>query len=126
MATKTVPIKSWPVVGIGASAGGLEAFTQLIEHLPLDSGMTFVLVQHMDPSHESLLPKLLSKVTAMPIHQIQEGMKIEPNQVYIIPPNTRMALAGEQLHLSPRSQTAPHMPIDFFFGHWRKLKKKTR
>src|SRR5438132_5001666 len=81
---------SFPVVGIGASAGGLEAFTHLLEHLPLDTGMAFVLVQHLDPTHQSLLTDLLSKATQLPVTQVANGTVIEPNHVYIIPPNSDM------------------------------------
>ena len=77
----------FPVVGIGASAGGLEAFTLLLKALPPDTGMAFVLVQHMDPKHESLLYQLLSKATKMPVAQVADRMRLERNRVYVIPPN---------------------------------------
>src|SRR5437773_6352985 len=84
-------VPSFPVVGIGASAGGLEAFTHLLEHLPLDTGMAFVLVQHLDPDHESALAQILARVTSMPVREVANELRIEPNHVYIIPPNTDMA-----------------------------------
>src|SRR5438105_5260663 len=81
-----------PIVGVGASAGGLEAFTELLKHLPTDTGMGFVLVQHLDPEHNSLLPSLLSNATTMPVLQVTNGMQILPNQVYVIPPNAGMVI----------------------------------
>src|SRR5258708_15101761 len=77
-----------PVVGIGASAGGLEAFTRLLAHLPATTGMAYVFVQHLDPTHASLLPGLLARVTTMPVREITDGMRVEPNQVYVLPPNS--------------------------------------
>ena len=76
------------VVGIGASAGGLEAFTALLKALPPDTGMAFVLVQHMDPKHKSLLYQLLSKATTMPVSQVADRTPLEPNRIYVIPPKT--------------------------------------
>ncbi|MGE5646303.1 MAG: chemotaxis protein CheB [Acidobacteriota bacterium] len=108
--------KQCPVVGIGASAGGLEAFTGLLRHLRGDTGMAFVLVQHLDPKHESLLPELLSKSSPMPILQVRDGMKVEPDHVYVIPPNTDMVVSDYTLKLLPRSAVrGQHMPIDHFF-----------
>lgn len=110
------PNELFPVVGIGASAGGLEAFTQLLSHLSTETGMAFVLIQHLEPHHQSLLTELLSRVTQMPISQVQDGMAVEPNRVYVIPPNTQMTLAEGVLHLAPRELTqGKYMPIDTFF-----------
>lgn len=104
-----------PVVGIGASAGGLEAFTQLLKHLPLDTGLAFVLVQHLDPKHESMLTGILSRETQMPVEEVRDGATVQPNCVYVIPPNTSMTISGQALRLKPREQTpGPHMPIDQF------------
>jgi two-component system CheB/CheR fusion protein len=104
-----------PVVGIGASAGGLEAFTQLLNHLPLDTGLAFVLVQHLDPKHESMLTGILSRETQMPVEEVQDGASVQPNRVYVIPPNTSMTISGQVLRLKPREQiSGPHMPIDQF------------
>src|SRR6266487_6864251 len=77
----------FPIVGVGASAGGLEAFTELLKHLPLDSGMGFVFVQHLDPQHESALTQLLARATAMPVREVTDNLPVKPNHVYIIPPN---------------------------------------
>ncbi|MFL6417605.1 MAG: chemotaxis protein CheB [Bryobacteraceae bacterium] len=104
----------FPIVGIGASAGGLEAFIELISALPLDTGMAFVLVQHLDPAHESLLPELLARHSRMPVLTVHDGMKVEPDCVYVIPPNTSMELADGSLRLVAREQGL-HLPIDIFF-----------
>src|SRR5262247_680707 len=97
--------RTFPVVGIGASAGGLEAFRQLLEHLPTDTGMAFVLVQHLDPAHESILTELLSKATPMPVSEVVEGMAVAPDHVYVIPRNANMAIAQGILRLLPREDT---------------------
>jgi len=108
--------KSFPIVGIGASAGGLEACTKLLESLPPDTGMAFVLVQHLAPTKDSILAELLSKATSMPVREVQDGMKVEPNHVYVIPPNTLMAVFHGALRLQPRAEPhAQHMPVDSFF-----------
>src|SRR4029079_13141999 len=74
------------IVGIGASAGGLEAFTQFLNALPADTGMAIILVQHLSPRHQSALPELLAGSTRMPVIQVTEGLEIEPNHVYVMPP----------------------------------------
>jgi two-component system, chemotaxis family, CheB/CheR fusion protein len=106
----------FPIVGIAASAGGLEAFTQLLRHLPTDTGMAFVLIQHLDPNHKSLLSEILAKTTPMPVTEVQDGASVEPNSVYIIPPNTKMMLSGGVLQLTPREKVqGKYMPADAFF-----------
>jgi len=106
----------FPIVGIAASAGGLEAFTNLLRPLPNDTGMAFVLIQHLDPNHKSLLTEILSRTTAMPVCEVQAGMAIAPNQVYIIPTNTKMTLVQEKFHLAPREKVqGKYMPGDAFF-----------
>jgi two-component system CheB/CheR fusion protein len=103
------------VIGIGASAGGLDAFTRLLKHLPIDTGMAFVLVQHLDPTHQSSLTEILSKATRMPVLTVKNGTRIKPNHVYVIPPNTNMSIRQGRLKLMPRSATnGLHMPIDYF------------
>jgi len=81
------------IVGIGASAGGLDAFMELLKHLPADSGLGFVLVQHLDPAHESALTQILGRVTAMPVGEAAEGQLVQPNHVYVIPNNAGLAIA---------------------------------
>lgn len=106
----------FPVVGIAASAGGLEAFTELIRHLPTDTGMAFVLIQHLSPDRESLLPEILGRVTAMPVRQVKEQMRVEPNTVYVIPPNTQMTLVDGTLRLALRQKSnGNYLPADIFF-----------
>jgi two-component system CheB/CheR fusion protein len=105
----------FPIVGVGASAGGLEALTALLEALPPDTGLAFVIIQHLDPKHESLLPNLLSRSTRMPVRQVKDGMLMEPNHVYVIPPNTSLALTQRTLRLSPReAAVGVRLPIDGF------------
>lgn len=117
----------FPIVGIGASAGGLEAFVQLLNHLDPDTGMAFVLVQHLDPSHESLLSEILARSTKMPVTEVVEGIVIAPNNVYVIPPNTRMTIAADILSLVPREAKAgeTHLPIDYFFNSLANDRKET-
>ncbi|WOD37348.1 CheR family methyltransferase [Nodosilinea sp. E11] len=106
----------FPVVGIAASAGGLEAFTDLICHLPIDTGMAFVLIQHLSPDHESLLSEILGRVTTMPVGQVQDQMAVEPNQIYVIPPNTQMTLVDGNFRLAARQKVqGKYMPGDVFF-----------
>lgn len=111
------PDERFPVVAIGASAGGLEAFTQLISHLPTTTGMAFVLVQHLDPSQPSLLSEIMGRTTEMPVLEVVDGVAIAPNHVYVIPPNQAMTIvAGElRLHPRPRSRTGSRL-IDSFFS----------
>jgi two-component system, chemotaxis family, CheB/CheR fusion protein len=107
----------FPIVGIGASAGGLEAFTQLLRALPNNTGMAFVFVQHLDPTHETILTDLLSKVTGMPTSQVQDGTPVQPDHVYVIPPNHSLTVSGGILHLGSRdSSHGRHLPIDIFLA----------
>ena len=103
------------VVGVGASAGGLEAFKQLLAHLPVDTGMAFVLITHLDPKHESILPKLLAKATRMPVSEVQDRMVVTPDHVYVLPPNTSIAIESGVLRLRPRQEgLRGRRPIDSF------------
>lgn len=107
---------SFRIVGVGASAGGLEAFTALLKALPKDTGMAFVLVQHMDPAHESALSKILSRSTEMPVNDITDGVAVKPNRVYVIPSNGDITIRGGVLRLHTRKDFAKrHLPIDLFF-----------
>ena len=108
----------FPVVGIGASAGGLDAFKKLLKAIPEDSGMAYVLVQHLDPKHESLLPELLQKVTKIPVIEITDDIKVHPDHIYVIPSNKIMVATDGVLLLAPRpekSKTERNLPIDLFF-----------
>lgn len=108
---------TFPVVAIGASAGGLEAFEQFFRAMPADSGMGFVLVQHLDPTHTSILSEILQRSTAMPVVEAVQQMPIEPNRVYVIPPNHDMVIARGALCLSvsSRSRGGGQMAIDRCF-----------
>ncbi len=104
------------VVGIGASAGGLEAFKQFLTAMPADTNLAFVLIQHLDPTHESLTVELLARHTEMPILQVVDEMPVEPNHVYVIPPNKYLTISGKTLHLTePVQRRGVRVPIDFFF-----------
>lgn len=106
---------SFPIVGVGASAGGLEAFRRLLGALPSNTGMAFVLVQHLDPNHESILAELLSEVTQMEVAEVQGDVRVKPNQVYVIPPSKGLILEDGSLKLVPRVPPGTaHMPIDSF------------
>ncbi len=114
--TAAAPGRIFPIVGIGASAGGLEAFRSLLQALPAKTGMAFVLVQHLDPEHESLLTRLLSHATRMPVMEVTEGVAVEPDHVYVIPPNKALGIRNGVLHLLARRRQDPrHMPVDAFF-----------
>lgn len=106
---------AFPIVGIGASAGGLEAFEQFFRHTPADSGFAFVLVSHLAPDHDSLLTEILQRATSMRVIEVQDQMPVAANQVYIIPPNRDMTIFHGKLQLSVLEE--PHalrMPIDEF------------
>ncbi len=112
-AATSVPVV---IVGVGASAGGLEAFSELLSGLPDTPGLALLLVQHLAPQHESALPALLAARTELPVVQAVEGMRIEPNHAYIIPPNVVMGVADGALHLLPRpTDSSKYVPIDFLF-----------
>jgi two-component system CheB/CheR fusion protein len=111
-------VLSFPLVGIGASAGGLEAYTRILQGVPADTGMAFVLVQHLAPQSPSILASLLSRATPMPVAEVRSGTVVKPNCVYVIPPNTLMSIEGGVLKLEPRPRIHQHgapMPIDYFF-----------
>jgi two-component system, chemotaxis family, CheB/CheR fusion protein len=104
----------FPIVGIGASAGGLEAFTQLLAHLPNNPGMALVFIQHLAPQHESALTGLLARATRTPVNEVKDRMLVEPDRIYVIPPNTNMAIQKGRLYLMPRTPDQQHLPIDHF------------
>ena len=104
------------IVGIGASAGGLEAFKELLAHLPVDTGMAFVLVQHLDPLHDSALTQILARATTMPVREATHKLRIRPNSVYVIPPNANLGIGKGALTLQPRDvKPTPNRSIDVFF-----------
>jgi len=106
----------FPVVGIGASAGGLIALEQFLSHVPADCGMAFVVVQHLDPNHEGMLVELLRRSTAMPVQEVTEQIMLAPNQVYVIPRGRDLLLRQGVLHLQdPPVPRGLRLPIDYFF-----------
>lgn len=106
---------NFPIVCIGASAGGLEAFEQFLSHVPGNSGMAYVVIQHLDPTQKGMLPELLQRVSAMEVFQVKDGMAVKPNLVYVIPPNKSMSISQGVLHLiDPVEIRGLRLPIDFF------------
>ncbi|MHB8483217.1 MAG: chemotaxis protein CheB [Nitrospiria bacterium] len=104
------------VVGIGASAGGLEALEEFFRHTSADIGVAFVIVQHLDPGHKSLMVDLLKRCTTMNVNQVEDGMMVRSNCVYVIPPNKHLAMLRGRLHLLDLDPLHPiRLPIDFFF-----------
>ena len=109
---------AFPIVGVGASAGGLEAFSQLLEHLPSTTGMGFVLIQHLDPTHASQLPEILARKSGMPVREVQGDTTVEPDHVYVTPANNNLKIENGVLRAVSRSTRAGvlNMPIDEFLG----------
>ena len=102
------------VVGIGASAGGLDASRKLVSALPNNNGMAFILIQHLDPTHESMMVDLLAAHTSMTVRQATDGMPIEPDHLYVIPPGTYLAVGNDALHLSrPHARHGARLPFDY-------------
>ena len=107
----------FPVVAIGASSGGVQALSELLENLPDNLGMAYVIIQHLSPTHESILPEILSKKTNMNVHQVVNGMRIQQDNVYVIPPNTFISVIDSMLTLSERVRTTTgYHAIDFFLN----------
>lgn len=105
-----------PIVGIGASAGGLEALEQFFTHVPAGSSIAFVVIQHLDPTHKGIMPELLQRTTRMTVHQAGNRMKVKPGCVYVIPPNKDLSILHGVLHLlDPVAPRGLRLPIDFFF-----------
>jgi len=105
----------FPIVGIGASAGGLEALEQFLSYVPENSGMGFVVIQHLDPTQKGMLPELLQRITKMKVLQVHDHMAVKPNSVYVIPPNKTMSILNGILHLfEPIEARGLRLPIDFF------------
>jgi two-component system CheB/CheR fusion protein len=114
--TPTTSEPGFPIVGIGASSGGLEAFELFFKTMPTNSGMAFVLIPHLDPGHASLLSEILQRNTTMPVHEAKNQTITQANHVYIIPPNKDMAIFHGTLHLSvPEQARGLRLPIDSFF-----------
>ena len=105
----------FPIVGIGASAGGLEAIEQFLKHVPEDSGMAFVIVQHLDPTHKGIMVEIIQRVTSMKVMQVKDRQKVQPDCIYVIPPNKDMSILHGVLHLlEPTAPRGLRLPIDSF------------
>ncbi len=108
--------EEFPIVGIGASAGGLEALEQFFSHMPNNSGMAFVVIQHLDPTHKGIMPELLQRLTNMKVVSVTDRLKVQANTVYVIPSNRNMSILNGVLHLfEPVKTRGLRLPIDFFF-----------
>jgi two-component system CheB/CheR fusion protein len=114
---KTISNKiSFPIVGIGASAGGLEALEQFFENVPTNSGLAYVVIQHLDPTHVGIMPELLQRTTDMKVVQVSDHLKVQPNHLYVIPPNKSMSVLNGYLYLfEPIESRGLRLPIDYFF-----------
>jgi two-component system CheB/CheR fusion protein len=111
----SAPTEDLSVVAIGASAGGIEAFTELVRNLATDTGLAFVFIQHLDPTHQSILSEIVGKETKMPVTEVTDGLQVAPNHIFIIPPNSMMSISGNTLELTPREDShGVPMSIDRF------------
>jgi len=123
---KTQPpatVQNFSIVGVGASAGGLDAFRRLLSSIPENSGMAFVLVQHLDPSHESILPEILQRVTNIPVLEITDEIHLAPDHIYIIPSNKMLTSTDGILKLSNREKKI-NLAIDVFFSSLAEVHKE--
>ena len=111
-----MPNLKFPIVAIGASAGGLEALEQFLAHVPVGSGMAFVIIQHLDPDHKGMMPELLQRATTMPVAPAKNRMKVRPDCVYVIPPKADLSILHDSLYLlEPVAPRGLRLPIDIFF-----------
>ncbi|MCF8003242.1 MAG: PAS domain-containing protein [Chromatiaceae bacterium] len=104
------------VIAVGASAGGLDALERFFQSLPVQTGAAFIVIQHLSPDHKSMMGNLLGRYTSMPVLTVEDGMLIEPNRIYLIPPASMMSVSANELHLRPKSPRGLALPIDFFFS----------
>ena len=104
------------VIAVGASAGGLDALERFFQALPVQTGAAFVVIQHLSPDHKSMMGNLLGRYTSIPVNTVEDGMKIEPDHIYLIPPASMMSVAGTELQLRPKSPRGLALPIDLFFS----------
>ena len=115
VASRNSSAKPFPIVGVGASAGGLEAFSSLLQHLDVDLGMAYVLVMHLSPTYKSALAEILRLKTSMSVNTVKNGMEVKPNNVYVIPPNTSMSIVDGHLKLAPREISVNgNFAVDYF------------
>ena len=115
------PSVPFPIVGVGASAGGLEAVTQLLRALPVDTGASFVIIQHLAPDHASNLAEILSRSTLMPVCEVHDVPNVEPDHVYVIPPGRDMIIEGGTLYLRPRIATYAGAGSTSSSPHWPRI-----
>jgi two-component system, chemotaxis family, CheB/CheR fusion protein len=109
-------VQQFPIVGIGASAGGLEALESFFSNMPADTGLGFVVIQHLDPKHESVMHELLQRVTSMKVVQVYDKLPVKPNHVYVIPPNKSLSILNGELHLFDANKAhGLRLPIDMYF-----------
>ncbi|MFV8369377.1 chemotaxis protein CheB [Flavobacterium sp. LB2R40] len=109
-------IKDFPIIGIGASAGGLEALKLFFEKMPTATGMGFIVIQHLDPTHPGIMPELLQRMTEMKVYQVTDMLPVRPNSVYVIPPNKSLSILNGKLHVfDPKEPRGLRLPIDIFF-----------
>ena len=114
LSSSSQKIMSCSCIGIGASAGGLDACTKLLDAVPLSPDMAFILIQHLDPTHESMIVELLAGHTALVVLQATDGMPVEPDHVCVIPPGTYLAVGNGALHLTPpQARRGARLPLDF-------------
>lgn len=111
----------FPLVGVGASAGGIESFRKFLAAVPDNSGMAYILVQHLAASHDSILPEILAKITNIPVQEITDECHIAPDHIYVIPENKTLQVTDHELKLLPREKGALNMPIDIFFTSLAKV-----
>lgn len=111
---KAATQKRFPVIGLGASAGGLKALKSFFKEVPIDSGMAFIVVVHMTPNQPSMMPDLIDKVARIPVSSAKDGQAIEPNNAYVIPPNKEISLFKGKIQLLEIASTGSPLPIDFF------------
>ncbi|EGM78347.1 methylase of chemotaxis methyl-accepting protein [Rheinheimera sp. A13L] len=115
--SQTSETKAIRIVGIGASAGGLEALNQFLAQTPADTGLAWIVVQHLDPTKKALLPELLQRVTTMPVQQAIQGMQVQANHLYVIPPDTELTVVNGSLHLAkPEEARGLRLPVDVLFS----------
>lgn len=124
MNTSTEKRNAVTIVGIGASAGGLEALQQFFDYMPADSGLSFVVIQHLSPDYKSLMVDILAKHTDMAVRQATDGAAVRPNHVYLIPPKKNLSLQGDQLRLTDYDASALNHPIDIFFTSLAEQKRE--
>ncbi|HSD59140.1 MAG TPA: chemotaxis protein CheB, partial [Methanotrichaceae archaeon] len=117
-APETGKKRAFYIVGMGGSAGSLESFEEFFKNIPADTGLAFVVVSHLDPIHKGIMPELLQRLTSMKVSQAEDGDRVQPNSVYVIPPGRDLSILHGTLQLLEPSQARGfRMPIDFFFRH---------